>query len=102
MTEEFTIITRALLDAIDYNEQLKREVYNAYIKFKAGDWGDTNDLDKSLNDAAFAGNGDRIIAKYNTCVKPIFIINSDEPYETTEDGNIIVKRGTTFMFCDEY
>lgn len=102
MLEEFTVITRGLNDAIADNEKLAKDVYDAYRRFKAGDWGDTCDEDKPLNDAALAGNGDRIVAKYNTCVAPIFIINSDEPYDTAEDGSVITKRGTTLMFCDEY
>ena len=99
MKEDFTVITRGLNDAIADNEKLAKDVYR---RFKAGDWGDTCEEDKPLNDAALAGNGDRIVAKYNTCVAPIFIINSDEPYDTAEDGSVIVKRGTTLMFCDEY
>lgn len=102
MKEEFAVITRGLNDAIADNEQLAKEVMSAYSRFKAGDWGDTCEEDKPLNDAALAGNGDRIVAKYNTSVAPIFIINSDEPYETAADGSVIVKRGTTLMFCDEY
>ena len=102
MKEEFTVITRGLNDAIADNEKLAKEVLAAYSRFKAGDWGDTCEEDKPLNDAALAGNGDRIVAKYNTCVAPIFIINSDEPYDTAEDGSVIVKRGTTLLFCDEY
>lgn len=102
MIEEFTVITRGLNDAIADNEQLAKEVMNAYKLFKSGNWGDTCEEDKPLNDAALAGNGDRIVAKYNTCVAPIFIINSDEPYDTAEDGSVITKRGTTLLFCDEY
>ena len=102
MQEEFAVITRGLNDAIANTKQLANEVMSAYSRFKAGDWGDTCEEDKPLNDAAAAGNGDRIVAKYKTSVAPIFIINSDEPYETAEDGSVIVKRGTTLMFCDEY
>lgn len=71
MKEEFTVITRGLNDAIADNEKLAKEVLAAYSRFKAGDWGDTCEEDKPLNDAA-------------------------------EDGSVIVKRGTTLMFCDEY
>lgn len=102
MLEEFTVITRGLNDDIAENEQLAKDVYDAYRRFKAGEWGDTCDEDKQLNDEALAGNGDRIVAKYNTCTKPIFIINSDEPYDTAEDGSVITKRGTTLLYCDEY
>lgn len=102
MQEDFTVITRGLNDAIADNEQLAKEVLDAYKRFRGGDWGDTCEEDKPLNDAALAGNGDRIVAKYNTSVAPIFIINSEEPYDTAEDGSIIVKRGTTLLFCDEY
>lgn len=102
MKEEFAVITRRLNDAIVNNEKLAKEVIDAYRRFKAGDWGDTCEEDKPLNDAALAGNGDSIVAKYNTSVAPIFIINSEEPYDTAEDGSVIIKRGTTLLFCDEY
>ena len=41
MKEDFTVINRGLNDAIADNEKLAKDVYDAYRRFKAGDWGDT-------------------------------------------------------------
>lgn len=100
--EDFAAITPTLNYAITNDKKLHKETMSAYKRFKAGDWGDTCEEYKPLNDAALAGNGDKIVAKYNTSVAPIFIINSEKPYDTTEDGSVIVKRGNTLMFCHEY
>lgn len=70
--------------------------------FKLGDWGITCEEDAKLNDEALEDGESRIAAKYKTSKKPIFIINSDEPYDTDENGNVIVKRITTLMYCEEY
>lgn len=100
--EEFTVITRALNDDIAKNKKLAKEVVEAFNKFHAGNWGDTCAEDSALNDEALENGVDRIIAKYNTCTKPIFIINAVEPYDTADDGSLITKRGTTLLYCDEY
>lgn len=102
MKEEQAVITRGLNDDVARNEKLAKEVFDAYRRFKLGDWGDTHPDDAKLNDEALRDGESRIVAKYKTSTKPIFIINSDEPYDTDADGNVIVKRITTLMYCDEY
>ena len=102
MKEEQAVITRGLNDDIARDEKLAKEVFDAYRRFKLGDWGNTHPEDAKLNDEALRDGVSRIVAKYETSKKPIFIINSDEPYDTDEDGNVIVKRITTLMYCDEY
>ncbi len=102
MREDQAVITRGLNDDIARDEKLAKEVVDAYRRFKLGDWGNTCEEDAKLNDEALEDGESRIVAKYETSKKPIFIINSDEPYDTDEAGNIIVKRITTLMYCDEY
>lgn len=102
MREDQAVITRGLNDDIAEDPKLANEVMDAYRRFKLGDWGNTCEEDAKLNDEALQDGESRIVAKYETSKKPIFIINSDEPYETDENGNIIVKRITTLMYCDEY
>lgn len=102
MREDQAVITRGLNDDIAGDQQLAKEVVDAYRRFKLGDWGDTYPEDAKLNDEALRDGESRIVAKYETSTKPIFIINSDEPYDTDSNGNIIVKRITTLMYCDEY
>ncbi len=102
MREDQAVITRGLNDDIAENETLAKEVLDAYRRFKLGDWGNTCEEDAQLNDEALEDGESRIVAKYETCTKPIFIINGDEPYDVDADGNVIVKRITTLMYCDEY
>jgi len=102
MREDQAVITRGLNDDIADDPKLAKEVTDAYKRFKLGDWGITCEEDAKLNDEALEDGESRIVAKYETSKKPIFIINSDEPYDTDADGNVIVKRITTIMYCDEY
>lgn len=80
-----TLMGRKLTD----NEQA---AFNAVVEKRADAFNDSTDVAALIPTQTL----------YNTCVAPIFIINSDEPYDTAEDGSVIVKRGTTLMFCDEY
>ena len=102
MREDQAVITRRLSDDIANDQKLTKEVIAAYQRFKRGDWGNTHPDDAKLNDEALEDGVSRIIAKYETSKKPIFIINNDEPYDKDAAGNVIIKRITTIMYCDEY
>lgn len=102
MREYQAVITRRLSDDIAEDQKLAKEVIAAYQRFKLGDWGDTSPEDAKLNDEALENGVSRIVAKYETSKDPIFIINNDEPYDKDAAGNVIVKRITTIMYCDEY
>ena len=100
--EELVTISAELAHDAETDERLAQEIEQAYIRFKRLDWGDTHPSDKPLNDQALE-TGARIIAKYQTCTEPIFIINSDEPYDVNRTtGEMIVKRITSIMYCHEY
>lgn len=99
---ERTVITRRLNDDIAQNEKLAIEVTSALLRFERGDWGNTHPEDARLNNEAIRDGVSRIVAKYETSTSPIFIINDDEPYDTDAAGNVITKRITTLMYCDEY
>lgn len=100
--EDLVTISAELDHDMTDNPALGYQVRNAYSRFKRLDWGDTHPSDKPLNDQALE-TGARIIAKYQTCTEPIFIINSDEPYDVNRTtGEMIVKRITSIMYCHEY
>lgn len=102
MKEEQAVITRRLNDDMAKDSLLAVEVLDAYARFKRGDWGDTCPEDAALNNEALKDGVSRIVAKYETSTEPIFIINSGEPYSTDENGDMIIKRITTLMYCEEY
>ena len=85
------VITRRLNDAIEENEETRKEVYRALSRYLSGDWGDLPEEDKQLNNNAVADPGrDRILARYNMIWGDIYIITEwDRSY-------------TTLMFCNEY
>ena len=100
--EELVTISAELAHDAETDERLAQEIEQAYIRFKRLDWGDTHPSDKPLNDQALE-TGARIVAKYQTSTEPIFIINSDEPYDVNRTtGEVIVKRITSIMYCHEY
>ncbi len=86
-----TVITRGLAADIKNDEKLKNEIYIAWKKYCAHDWGILGDEDKKMNDEAIRVPGsDRILARYKTHKGDIYIITeSDRSY-------------TTFLYCNEY
>lgn len=85
-----TVQTRGVAAACENNEAFTKEIYSAFNKYIACDWGDTCEEDKALNDSAVANGDDRIVAKYVTSKGNIFIITEwDRSY-------------TTIMFASEY
>lgn len=85
-----TVQTRGIAEACKDNAEFTKEIYKAFNKYIAGDWGDTCEEDAELNNQAIANNDDRIVAKYKTSKGNIFIITEwDRSY-------------TTIMFADEY
>lgn len=72
------------------DEKFSKEVKDAFERYIKCDWGDLNESDKEMNDSAVENNNDRILARYNTSIKPIYII-------TEYDRSM-----TTILFRDEY
>lgn len=86
-----TGITRGLDAAIKENEQAAADLWNAYGRYLACDWGELDAEDKAANDAAVKDPGsDRIIARYKTAAGDIYIITECD------------RSATTFMLCSEY
>lgn len=87
-----TVITAGLNEAIENNEQAKIEVYEAFNKYQAMNWGETCKADQELNNNAIKNNDDRIVAKYHikSLNKDIFIITEWD------------RSATTLLFADEY
>lgn len=67
----------------------KADVFQAWQRFEAHDWGELSADDWQLNDEALDTN-ERIVAYYETCYKPIYIIK--DAYSEV----------TTILFTDEY
>lgn len=82
--------TRTIYNECLNNKKFEKEVLNAFNKYCNCDWGDLDVNDKECNDNAVKYNNDRILARYNTSVKPIYII-------TEYDRSV-----TTILFRDEY
>lgn len=72
------------------NEKFKDEVQTAFCRYIKCDWGELDEHDKAMNDEAIEFNNNRILAKYETSIDPIYII-------TEYDRSV-----TTILFCDEY
>ena len=86
-----TVITRGLDAAIKENDQAAADLWTAYRRYLACDWGELTEEDKAANDAAVKDPGsDRILARYHTAAGDIYIITECD------------RSATTFLFCDEY
>ena len=81
--------TQGIYTECEKNITFEKEVLISFNRYINGDWGDLTPNDKQMNEFALDSN-DRILAKYKTCVKPIYII-------TEADRSV-----TTILFCDEY
>ena len=81
--QTMSVATKSLEDPY-----FREDVLNAWERFEAHDWGNTCAEDWKLNDASLVTN-DRIVAYYETCYKPIFIIK--DAYDDV----------TTILFTDE-
>ena len=85
-----TVQTRGIAAACENSEAFTKEIYKAFTRYIACDWGETCAEDSALNDSAVKNNDDRIVAKYETSKGNIFIITEwDRSY-------------TTILFADEY
>ena len=85
-----TIMTRGIALAMNANINFGKEVRTAFDRYVSGDWGELCQEDREMNDIAVEKNDNRIFAKYETSVDPIYIITEhDRSY-------------TTVLFCNEY
>lgn len=82
-------MTSGIAEEMKQNEAFEKEIKCATDKYMHGDWGDTCESDKKLNDEALDCD-DRIVAKYVTTKGDIFIITEWD------------RSNTTIMFADEY
>lgn len=71
-------------------EAFSREVMQAFNKYTACNWGDLDDEDKALNDAALENGDDRILAAYKTSKGKLYIITEWD------------RSSTCIMFANEY
>ena len=85
-----TVMTRGIADKIADNEQFAKQVtyfLGLYIK---GDWGDTSENDKEMNDLNLKSGVGSLMGAYNTCEGRIWIMTEhDRSY-------------TTILFPDEH
>lgn len=82
--------TRGIYEACQEDEAFSREVMQAFNKYTACNWGDLDDEDKALNDAALENGDDRILAAYKTSKGKLYIITEWD------------RSSTCIMFANEY
>ena len=81
--------TQGVARASEQDTSFANEIQKAFTKYISGDWGDTCEEDKQLNEQAILDN-ERILAKYCTSKGDVFIITEwDRSY-------------TTILFANEY
>lgn len=83
------VTTRAVHDNLE-REDFSKDIANALKRYCACDWGELCQEDKELNDSAVLNNNDRIVARYKTCIKDIYIITEWD------------RSATTVLFVNEY
>lgn len=87
------VMTRGIADAMADEIEFARHVTTSLARYRAEDWGEMNAEDKKENDAAVAGDFNRIFAAYTNEARPewkIWIITeADRSY-------------TTILFPSEY
>lgn len=84
-----TVMTIGIAQEMNANVGFGKEVRQAFDRYIKCDWGELCQEDREMNDEAIE-NGERIFAKYETSVDPIYIITEyDRSY-------------TTVLFCNEY
>ena len=85
-----TVMTRGIADKIADNEQFAKQVtyfMGLYIK---GDWGDTSEDDKEMNDLNLKSGVGSLMGVYNTCEGRIWIMTEHD------------RSATTILFPSEY
>ena len=82
--------TRSINEACKRSADFTIEIREAFKKYASGNWGDTSEADKQLNDSAVKNNDTRIVAKYKTSQGNIFIITEQD------------REQTIIMFANEY
>lgn len=82
-------LTSSVNYAMENSIQFATNLQDAIERYLQGDWGVCCEEDKIMNDQA-QQIGDRIVAKYETCFDPIFIITEWD------------QSATTVLFCKEY
>lgn len=84
------VMTRGVSDAMDVDDKFATEVFEARQRYRNGDWGDTCEEDKKMNDEAVKSGDERIVALYKTSRGDIFIITEWD------------RSATTILFTHEY
>ena len=83
-------MTRGIAEKIADNEKFAKQVTYFFGLFLQGDWGDTPEDDKEMNDINVQMGIGSIMGAYNTCEGRIWIM-------TEHDRSV-----TTILFPDEY
>lgn len=84
------LTTAAIAAEIKRNQAFNEEIEKAIEQYLIGSWGTLTAEDKEENEKAVKEKAGRIIARYKTSVKDIYIITEYE------------RNKTMIMFCNEY
>ena len=82
-------MTMGISNAISADLRYRYEIQGYLQRYVNGDYGDLCEEDLKANEAAI-DYGMRILARYNTSKRPIYIITESD------------RSCTTILFCDEY
>lgn len=85
-----TVMTRGIADTIADNEQFAKQVTYFMGLYMKGDWGDTSEDDKEINDLNLKSGVGSLMGAYNTCEGRIRIMTEHD------------RSATTIMFPSEY
>lgn len=83
-------MTRGIADKMADNKKFAKQVTYFFGLYLQGDWGDTSEDDKEMNDANLQSGTGSLMGAYETCEGRIWIM-------TEHDRSV-----TTILFPDEY
>ena len=85
-----TVMTRGISNKIADNEQFAKQVTYFMGLYITGDWGDTSEDDKEMNDENLKSGTGSLMGAYETCEGRIWIMTEHD------------RSATTILFPSEY
>ena len=85
-----TVMTRGIAAKIAENEQFSKQVTYFMGLYMKGDWGNTSEDDKEMNDLNLKSGVGSLMGAYNTCEGRIWIMTEHD------------RSATTILFPSEY
>lgn len=77
------VASEAVNDAVSGNERFSMDVLISLMRYCLMDWGNVSEDFRKINSSAVRGDGDRILAQYETCKGKIWITTGTARNVTT-------------------